>query len=199
MKTLYQIRREKYDVAIACGSYSQRLARYTYMTGAKLRIGYLPKRSGKILWYNFSVNETEAPLHEVERVFYLISPLGIDFTSLPKIDLSMRVFPVANEVENTKNFLTKFKINKPLIAFHISSRKPENRWSAEKFVNLDRLFLTNFNVHIVLLWSPGSEKNPYRSRYYPHYFLWNMDSIPKDLDTIYYRRFYQPSEALFRG
>ncbi|MDP3112552.1 MAG: glycosyltransferase family 9 protein, partial [Thermodesulfovibrionales bacterium] len=43
LKVLRKIRKEKYDVAIGCGSYSPRLARYTFITGAKKRIGYFKK------------------------------------------------------------------------------------------------------------------------------------------------------------
>src|SRR3990170_2033924 len=41
LKLLLKIRKERYEVAIGCGSYSPRLARYTFLTGAGIRIGYL--------------------------------------------------------------------------------------------------------------------------------------------------------------
>lgn len=177
LKVLSKIRKEKYDVAIACGSYSPRLARYTYMTGAKLRIGYLPTKIEKSIFYNLSLIEPQKPMHEVERVFALLSPLGIN--GIPD---KMKIYPSSHEIEKINELFKKerfFRVietplndnpgkndsklgqEKILIAFHISSRKPENRWPAEKFINLAKLILKNHNANIMLLWSPGSESNPY--------------------------------------
>ncbi|MGC9045539.1 MAG: glycosyltransferase family 9 protein [Thermodesulfovibrio sp.] len=154
LRLLMKIRKDKYDVAIACGSYSPRLARYAYMTGATVRIGYIPKDIEKSTSYNMALQEPEQPMHEVERVFRLLSPLGID-----EIPNKLKIFPSQSEIKRVKEFLKRK--NKLLIAFHISSRKPENRWSAEKFINLAKLVLAHNNADIMLLWSPGSEKNPY--------------------------------------
>lgn len=164
LRVLSKIRREKYDVAIACGSYSPRLARYTYLTGAKLKIGYLPKNVEKSFFYNMPIREPQKPMHEVERVFALLLPLGIN----EKPD-KMRVYPSSYEIERVNELLTKERFfgvieppqNDRKIALHISSRKPENRWSTEKFISLARLILKNHNANIMLLWSPGSENNPY--------------------------------------
>jgi len=171
-KLLMKIRKEKYDVAIACGSYSPRLARYTYMTGAVVRIGYLPKSIKKSTSYNMPLHEPEKPMHEVERVFNLLSPFGID--GIPD---KLRVFPTQTEIQKVKELLNDRGFfaaahnnpenpqndnkNKFLIAFHISSRKPENRWSADNFIKLAKLITNKYNAKILLLWSPGSEKNPY--------------------------------------
>ncbi len=177
IRVLSKIRKEKYDIAIACGSYSPRLARYTYMTGAKLRIGYLPTRIKKSFFYNIPLREPQKPMHEVERVFALLPQLGIN----GKPD-KMRIYPSSHEIEKInelfkkKKFFgviethlndshgkhdSKVKQDKILIAFHISSRKPENRWPADKFIKLAKLILKNHNASIMLLWSPGSESNPY--------------------------------------
>lgn len=166
LKILSKIRKERYDLAIACGSYSSRLARYTYMTGARIRIGYIPAKTEKSHFYTISLKESSEPLHEVERVFNLLSPLGIEGS--PN---ALRIFPSLTEIKKVEEFLQRRKQipncssflsqNKILIAFHISSRKPENRWSAEKFISLARFVLKNYDVTIVLLWSPGSDKNPY--------------------------------------
>ncbi len=49
----------------------------------------------------------------------------------------------------------------PIIAFHISSRRSENRWPADRFIELRRLIVNHFKANILLLWSPGSEKSVY--------------------------------------
>jgi len=157
LKVFRKIRREQYDIAVGCGTYySPRLARYTALTGAKRRVGYVPRGVRKSLWYNAPVLEPEQPAHEVETVFHLLSVLGIHGPIPP-----MRVFPVEAEVRKTRDFLTAVGIrrDKPLIAFHISSRRQQNRWPIEKFVELARGILSRKEAEIMLLWSPGSEKN----------------------------------------
>ncbi|MCL5062371.1 MAG: glycosyltransferase family 9 protein [Nitrospirae bacterium] len=158
LKALLRIRKEQYDVAIGCGSYSPRLARYTFMTGAPARIGYLPETIDKSKSYNIPLHEQESPIHEVEKVFNLLSPLGINDTPSP-----LRIFPADDEIQKVKDFLNAsgVKKEKPLVAFHISSRRHENRWPVDKFTELARLIISHYDANILLLWSPGSEKNPY--------------------------------------
>jgi ADP-heptose:LPS heptosyltransferase len=138
LRILQKIRKEKYDVAIGCGGYSPRLARYTLRAGAKTRIGYLKKGMGKSMFYNMPLYEPEKTLHEVEKTYALLSPLGI--IGKPS---ELRIFPESREVNKVKDFLSSsgFLKEKPVIAFHISSRRPENRWPAEKFVELGNLIL----------------------------------------------------------
>lgn len=157
-KVLLKIRKEKYDVAIGCGSYSPRLARYTYMTGALVRIGYLSRNVDKSKSYNMPVHESEKILHEVERTFHLLSPLGID--GAPR---EMRIFPGDDLKQKAESFLkaSNIKKNNRIIAFHISSRRSENRWPADKFAELGNLIAEKHSANILLLWSPGSETNPY--------------------------------------
>ena len=164
LKVLRKIRKEKYDVAIGCGSYSPRLARYTFITGAKKRIGYLKKgmksKSVRLAteFYNMPLYEPEEILHEVEKTFNLLSCLGIN--GAPQ---QLRIFPSGDEVRKVQDLLNAsgFTKEKHLIAFHISSRRPENRWPAGKFMELGKLILDRHNAAILLLWSPGSEKNIY--------------------------------------
>lgn len=157
-KVLLKIRKERYDVAIGCGSYSPRLARYTYMTGAAVRIGYLPKNADKSKSYNMPISDPEKTLHEVERTFHLLSPLGIN--GMPR---ETRIFPEDDLKQKAESFLmaADIKGNNPVIAFHISSRRPESRWPADKFTELGNLIAEKHQANILLLWSPGSEKNPY--------------------------------------
>ena len=158
LKVFQKIRRERYDIAIGCGTYSIRLARYTALTGAKRRVGYVPRDVRKSRWYNAPVPEPDRPAHEVETVFHLISALGIHGPLPP-----MRVFPLEKETQKVRDFLTAagIKRDKPLVAFHISSRRQQNRWPIEKFIDLARDILSRKEAEIMLLWSPGSKKNVY--------------------------------------
>ena len=158
LKVLLGIRRERYDIAIGCGSYSKRLARYTLHTGAKERIGYLQKESGNPGSYTFPLYEEADNIHEVERTFNLLAPLGIKGTPP-----ALRLRPSDVETERIRKLIQKEGPGKegPLVAFHISSRRPENRWPADRFIRLGERIANNLHADILLLWSPGSERNPY--------------------------------------
>lgn len=158
LKVLRKIRKEKYDIAIGCGAYSPRLARYTLLTGAKTRIGYLKIGMEKSKFYNMPLCNPGEKLHEVEKTFNLLTPLGI--SGKPFV---LRIFPDNAEVDKVKEFLNSSGVlkEKPVIAFHISSRRPENRWPAQRFVELARLIISHYDTNILLLWSPGSGKNVY--------------------------------------
>jgi len=75
----------------------------------------------------------------------------------------LRIFPLEEEVQKVIAFLKSSGIrrDKTLVALHISTRRPENRWPAEKFIELARMIRTCQKAEIMLLWSPGSEKNVY--------------------------------------
>ena len=47
-----------------------------------------------------------------------------------------------------------------MVAMHISSRKENNRWPAERFIELGNELIKKYNVTPLLLWAPGSSKNP---------------------------------------
>jgi ADP-heptose:LPS heptosyltransferase len=157
-RVLAKIRAEHYDVAVGCGSYSPRLARYTAFTGAKIRVGYSSHDASALSAYNAPVNELDRPAHEVETVCHLLTALGIHGAPPP-----MRVFPLEREAQKVRDFLNALgsKREKPLIALHISSRRPENRWPGENFSEVAKSIFSRNKAEVMLLWSPGSEKNVY--------------------------------------
>lgn len=156
-RLLLKVRREKYDVAIACGSYSPNLARYASLVGAKHRIGYA--RSGaKSVSYDIPLDEPSEQLHEVVVAFKLLEPLGISGEP-PKLVLT----PSADEEKKVLHFLFPTPNSQPqtptFIAMHISSRKENNRWPAERFIELGNRLISKYNVKPLLLWAPGSGGN----------------------------------------
>lgn len=165
LKLLLQIRRERYDVAIGCGyRYSPRLARYTFLTGAKKRIGYAPpnvRPPGRHtvlqmpFFYNLPIPEPSEPIHEVVSSFRLLEPLGI--TGEPP---GLVLMPSAREAEKAMQYLKHYGLtHNNIVAVHISSRKENNRWPAEGFIELGNELIEKYNVLPLLLWAPGSSKN----------------------------------------
>lgn len=90
-------------------------------------------------------------LHETEAVMRLLAPLGI--TEAPG---SLRVFAAADAVATT----TLPAGRGPLIALHISARKPLQRWPIERFGELARKLHVLHDARFLLFWSPGDENHP---------------------------------------
>jgi len=167
-KLLLKILRERYDAVIACGNYSPHLARYAFLTGARMRIGYAP-RDKRSFCYNLPVFEPKETLHEVVAAFRLLEPLGI--YGEPS---SLVLLPSADEKEKVLKFLFTHHASPPiqtfggrritlnsLIAMHISSRRKENRWGAERFIELGNRLIEKYDVLPLILWSPGDSANPF--------------------------------------
>src|SRR3989344_3755749 len=159
LKLLLKIRGERYDVAIGCGSYSPSLARYTFLTGAKNRIGYV--RSGdRSISYNIPISEPREPIHEVVATFKLLEPLGIDGEPSRLV-----LLPSADEKEKVLKFLSPPPTPHPpppvFVAMHISSRKENKRQPIDIFFELGNELIKRYNMMPLILWAPGSSKNPF--------------------------------------
>ncbi len=96
------------------------------------------------------------PMHEVEDIFRLLKPLGIEGPPPP-----VRVFPPeASLAQVDAAFREKQLPVDNVIGVHISARKPLNRWPAEKFIELIWRLSRTQHASFMLLWAPGSASNP---------------------------------------
>jgi ADP-heptose:LPS heptosyltransferase len=101
--------------------------------------------------------ELPRPMHEVENVFRLLEPLGIH--GEPP---DMRVVPDADEV---RRLLARIETQsgpsaRLRIGIHISARKPSNRWSSDRFVQLIKELHGRHDADFMLFWSPGAADHP---------------------------------------
>lgn len=155
-KIFHRIRSERYDVAVACGSYSPTLAKYAFFTGAVRKIGYAPGNTPNF-FLNTPVPLPGAAIHETIKVFNLLGPLGIHGEPGKLI--------LATDAMEMKKFADYRKIalkshGKPVAAIAISARLRANKWSTEKFIALIDRILARDSCQVLLLWAPGSESNP---------------------------------------
>jgi ADP-heptose:LPS heptosyltransferase len=97
-------------------------------------------------------------LHEVEDVFRLGVPLGVHAGHAPPLE----IFPEAKAVEKVRSALRQSHGDGdgPVIAVHISSRKPSQRWPAEQFASVIRELRKILGARFILLWAPGGAANP---------------------------------------
>ncbi len=148
LRLIGRIRRASVDVSIACGyAPSPRLARYALLTGARMRIGPV-EATGKSIAYTHPIAAPDKPIHEVEAIMRLLAPLGIK----EGLDLPLMVKPGDAEAA--------FNWHDRLIAMHISSRRPQNRWPVERFKQLADTIQERPGHRVLLLWSPGERDNP---------------------------------------
>ena len=153
LKLLRSIRRQRFDLIIlANGGY-----RYARQLGGKKTLGF--KEVGR----NYGQPDWVVPCpphvrHEVEKLNLLGQALGAP-GALGALDL----IPDAPTVSDIRTKLTAmgWDANRPTIAIHISSRRPQQRWPIERFAE----FLTSLHqqqpaLQFMLLWSPGPSNSP---------------------------------------
>ncbi len=162
LRLIWKIRRASVDVSIACGyAPSSRLARYALLTGARMRIGPVEAKAGKpgkSLAYTHPIAAPDKPIHEVQAMMRLLAPLGIK----EELELPLMVKPDEAEVQKVRDYLkaAAFDWSDRLIAIHISSRRPQNRWPVERFRALADMIQDRPGHRVLLLWSPGEKDNP---------------------------------------
>lgn len=151
------IRRRRFDLAIgASADFNRKIARMVLASGARQRIGYV--RAGeKGQFYTDQIPEQRESMHEVEYVFRLLAPLGITGEPGPLV-----LTAPGSERESGMQFLDARNISlQKIVAMHISSRKPVNRWPEERFLELAIKLRQRYDIIPLFLWSPGDENNIY--------------------------------------
>ncbi len=147
--TSISVRMGGYDVALLAST-DKRSLQWAKLSGAKriIAIGNNPKS-----FVTDNLPNIEG-LHIVELLNTLSEPLGINKAPGP-----LELYVSENEV----NYIVdKFKIvrDKPIYGLQISSRKPQQRWQVEKFIELAHRLVAREDCRLALFWSPGAENNP---------------------------------------
>ncbi len=97
----------------------------------------------------------EGSEHEAQAVYRLLEPLGIHGTPPPSLVIADPV-----EAGKAQAALDAKGGTGPVIALHISARKPSQRWPSDRFAALMRELHARHGFRFMLLWAPGSESNP---------------------------------------
>ena len=102
-------------------------------------------------------DEAQSQPHEVEKVFALLAPLGL--AGPPP---AARIAPSTRALGEVRDSILRAGLpgNGPLVAMHISARKPSQRWSLESFAQLARALHVGYRARFLLLWAPGGNDNP---------------------------------------
>lgn len=150
--TIWKLRHQRFDWILLPGGPQRSSLRFAKMIGAK----HVLVRDNE---------DAAGRPHHVEQCCHQLVRMGLQFQTpstrlAPDVHLASdirRGFPVE---WNAPQPSLKRQIKGPLIALHLSARKPSQRWSVENFAALARRLHAELDAKFLLLWSPGSADNP---------------------------------------
>lgn len=153
-RLMHRLRKENFDVVILATPAQQ-------TTALDFARWIRPRR---IIAYGTRAEGIDAPIplaeanigHETEAVMRLLRPFGLEEAPGP-----VHVHPhAAAAISAGCSAPPTGGAGWPTIGLHISSRKPSQRWPAEKFAELAKRLFARHKARFLLFWSPGSEAHP---------------------------------------
>lgn len=159
LRLFAELRREKFDYAVLVGAgYLPRALRLARFARPRRIIGFTdPDRPDRRIDLGLPY-QLARPLHEVEDVFRLLAPLGVE-GSPP--GLRLETAPDALQDAQARLAEQGWPRDARLVGVHVSARKPSQRWDSARFAELmQRLHAAQPELAFLLFWSPGSANNP---------------------------------------
>jgi len=160
LRLMLQLRFTHYDLVIlANGGYMPRPLGLARWVSPKHIAGFVPAAPAahsKIV--DLPVVIDDAPLHEVENIYRLLVPLGIEGVA-PRLHLQPAPGARSMALEKLAAAGWRDDDRQVTIAIHISARKVLQRWPADRFIELMQRLRVAVNCRFLLFWSPGDENN----------------------------------------
>jgi lipopolysaccharide heptosyltransferase II len=150
LKTIWTIRKEKYDLIIDLWS-NPKTAQFTFFSGAKYRIGYSYR--GRKYAYNLLGPAERGNYHSALHNLELLYALDVKVTS-KKIHLYL-----CNESKLfADDFFNKNKLSDKIIVGIIPSGGwNSKRCPSEKWVEICKAIIQKFQCTVIIFWGPGDE------------------------------------------
>jgi ADP-heptose:LPS heptosyltransferase len=157
VRLFWHLRRQRFDYAIIAGAhFLPRALRLARAVAPRHIIGFTEAGKPGIEHIDIAVPYTlPAPMHEVEDIFRLLLPLGVEGPPGPLVLVAPE-----EEIRRAREAVAA-RGQGPVVGLHISARKPSQRWPKECFASLARELATRHGARLMLFWSPGSETNPH--------------------------------------
>ena len=160
LRLMLQLRRTHYDLVIlANGGYLPRPLRLARWVSPRHVIGFVPAAPAEHAQIiDLPVPIDDSPRHEVENIYRLLAPLGIEG---PAPELQLRPSPEDCAAAQSRLLAAGWSAERKAmtIAIHISARKVLQRWPQERFNELMRRLHAATTCRFLLFWSPGDENN----------------------------------------
>ncbi len=168
LSLIRQLRRQRFDLAIlACSGFDRHGLNFVRLLGIPRVLGFARPDGAAVKGLTDALPAPDnAQLHEVEAVWKLLGPLGIDAVPGP-----LEVYPDANRVTAWRaRFQGKVMRSgihpdgdgdTAIIAVHVSAREASRQLSAEKWIAfLHALRTARPDITPALFWSPGAADDP---------------------------------------
>jgi ADP-heptose:LPS heptosyltransferase len=151
VKTIKQIRKEKYDLVIDHqGKPSSQI--FTWLSGAPIRLGFSDTRFHQA----YNVKASRGPVrYSASAKFDILKPINI-----PEQPYTIYFHISQSAQEYIDNWLREQNISpEQVILVSPGSPIPGKKWSAEHYARLCDLIVQKFGFRIVLLWGPGEKED----------------------------------------
>ncbi len=151
------LRRIGFDCAVlAAPGFQKHALRLARLAGVRQVLGFVSHAGEGRIEIPIPYGAPNA-LHEVEDVWRLGAALGVDGSPPP-----MKIVVDASRVQRLEATVAAIKSGPsvPVVALHISARKPSQRWPLERFAELAQQLHQRHGAAFMLLWSPGTSSNP---------------------------------------
>ncbi len=161
-KLYRRLRSEHYDLAIITSAILSDQALKLARAARPRRIAAVAEPADAAMrGIDLALDPKSLPRHTVklQRVFLDQLVLPEQRKQLP-LDLPPCEVTVDPTLRANILSLLNFDRARPLIAFHISARKVDQRWGAELFAALIRRVHSELRANVLLLWAPGASDNP---------------------------------------
>lgn len=177
LRLLWRLRQEKFDyVILPMGGFAKRALELARWLAPKHIIGFVtPEQHPAAINVPIAYGDSAASqYHETEDIFRLLAPLitpslSSAKTSQPEVNIPpATVIPdptllakIRASLPSTVLTPADLPAHSPLIALHLSARKPLQRWPIENFAALARELHRQYQARFLVFWSPGDENNPF--------------------------------------
>ncbi len=150
LKTIWTIRKEKYDLIIDLWS-NPKTAQMTFFSGAKYRIGYSYR--GRKYAYNLFGPSERGNYHSAFHNLELLKSLNVKL-----ISNQIHFYLNDEEKQFASDYLNKNKlVNKVLIGIIPAGGWNSKRCPTEKWIEISKSLLKRFDCSLLLLWGPDDK------------------------------------------
>ena len=147
-----EFRSNHYDVAIDPQGLLKS-AIVTWISGAKLRIGFAPPQSREQAWRFYHHRVSPTSVHLVDRQLELLGPLGIPlapgnfgFQPPPESFIPIDAWLAAQQLSN-----------RPFILLNPGAGWASRRWPPDRFASVAATLATKYQIPSVVLWAGDAE------------------------------------------
>ena len=153
-KRVRKLSYNSFDLAVdlTC-DYTVEGALWTWLSGAKLRVGYDTWKRG--LLFHRPVTPAQGSIHAIDEILNIVQSIG-----LKTKDKNLKISASNDAIDTVKKFLQDrgVKSDTLLIGIHPGGYYPSQRWLTERFAEVADKLTEKQKARIVLIGGPKEEK-----------------------------------------